>query len=215
MAAQHAEEKGGQQNAKNALQEHCLRCRLQLPAYDLEKREGLDHAPTFTVQAHCLDKVAHGVGATRREAEMRAAEELCGQLGVRCISQKKSASGPLPAAPPPPPLPTAITFAAGNAVYIDANVDTAARKYTISITGHQVLEDPDPANIVTIIQNAVGQAGNALHDTLFLEYKTATDYYRARCAVYVSLLHSGWEMRYNPWQSRDDKVAEIWQHKCN
>ena len=73
-------------DAKTALQEWAqsgaLNKKVQ-PDYKLEKREGPDHAPRFTVAVKVAGRAKEmGEGASKREAEQSAARRLLLRLGV-------------------------------------------------------------------------------------------------------------------------------------
>ncbi len=64
-------------DAKSRLQEWCQKRRIPLPRYRLLEVSGPAHSHTFTVEAKLADGTeAKGHGATKKEAEMEAAEVL-------------------------------------------------------------------------------------------------------------------------------------------
>lgn len=68
-------------DAKTALQEWAQARGLGLPTYELVKREGPDHAPTFTMSVAIKDRgMKNGTGGSRRGAEQAAAEALLKML---------------------------------------------------------------------------------------------------------------------------------------
>ena len=75
-------------NAKNVLQEYCQKLSLPIPKYKLISREGPDHKPTFNVEVSIQiyvdgkieNKIALGKASTKKTAEFKAAEEICGFL---------------------------------------------------------------------------------------------------------------------------------------
>jgi ribonuclease-3 len=75
------EVRGDLRDPKNVLQEWAQARALGTPSYRLAKREGPDHAPTFTVEARIEGhEPAHGEGASLRAAEQAAARELMRRL---------------------------------------------------------------------------------------------------------------------------------------
>ncbi|HZW35796.1 MAG: ribonuclease III [Deltaproteobacteria bacterium] len=70
-------------DAKSRLQEWCQKRRIPLPKYRLLEVTGPPHSHTFTVEARLTDGTeAAGRGATKKEAEMEAAEKLLSRLGL-------------------------------------------------------------------------------------------------------------------------------------
>ena len=71
-------------DAKSKLQEWTQSHGCGLPSYRLHDRSGLDHAPTFIVEAHIVyqkkDYAAHGKGSSRKIAEQEAAAQLLSLL---------------------------------------------------------------------------------------------------------------------------------------
>jgi ribonuclease-3 len=64
-------------DAKSRLQEWCQKRRMPLPRYRLQEVSGPAHSHTFSVLALLADGIeAKGNGATKKEAEMEAAEAL-------------------------------------------------------------------------------------------------------------------------------------------
>lgn len=64
-------------DAKSALQEWAQSRRLFLPKYIEAKREGPDHAPSFTVEVHIAGlEPAQGSGSSKRIAEQAAAQTM-------------------------------------------------------------------------------------------------------------------------------------------
>ena len=70
-------------DAKSLLQEWALAQARAIPAYSLASREGPDHKPVFVIRV-VVDgfEPAKGEGASKREAEQAAAEELLRREGV-------------------------------------------------------------------------------------------------------------------------------------
>jgi ribonuclease-3 len=69
-------------DAKSRLQEWCQKRRVPLPKYRLLEVTGPPHSHTFTVAARLTDGTeTTGSGATKKEAEMEAAEKLLSRLG--------------------------------------------------------------------------------------------------------------------------------------
>ena len=70
-------------DAKTIVQEWALGRALPLPQYEVVSREGLEHAPTFTVELRVGPfEVTKGVGATKRASEMAAANEFIAREGI-------------------------------------------------------------------------------------------------------------------------------------
>lgn len=70
-------------DAKSRLQEWCQKRRIPLPKYRLLEVTGPPHSHTFTVEARLTDGTeATGSGATKKEAEMEAAEKLLSRIGL-------------------------------------------------------------------------------------------------------------------------------------
>lgn len=71
------------QDAKTTLQEWAQARGLEPPTYEVKRREGPDHAPTFTITVTLKDKgPADGVGSSKRSAEQAAAETMLRREGV-------------------------------------------------------------------------------------------------------------------------------------
>ena len=74
-------EGGGRgKDSKSRLQELALDRGLGLPSYEIVARKGPDHAPEFKVAVRLGGRRAEASGATRRDAEKKAAEALLGEL---------------------------------------------------------------------------------------------------------------------------------------
>ena len=70
-------------DSKTVLQEWAQAGGLGLPSYDLLKRKGPDHAPTFEVEVAVEGrKPAKGIGSSKRAAEQAAAETLLKREGL-------------------------------------------------------------------------------------------------------------------------------------
>ena len=70
----------GGKDAKSRLQEHALGLGPDLPEYELVSRSGPDHAPEFTVAVRLGERRAEAAGASKREAEQKAAAILLAEL---------------------------------------------------------------------------------------------------------------------------------------
>ena len=71
-------------DAKTIVQEWALGRALPLPYYEVVSREGLEHAPTFTVELRVGPyETVRGVGASKRASEMAAASEFIVREGIR------------------------------------------------------------------------------------------------------------------------------------
>jgi ribonuclease-3 len=60
-------------DSKTQLQEHAHRLKIPPPEYTIIERDGLDHAPVFTVNVHCAGRDVQATGKSRRMAEQNAA----------------------------------------------------------------------------------------------------------------------------------------------
>ncbi len=70
-------------DAKTELQEWAHQAAAAVPAYTLERREGPDHDPLFTISVRVADLApASGVGRSKREAEQAAAMAILLREGV-------------------------------------------------------------------------------------------------------------------------------------
>ena len=69
---------------KTYLQEWSLARGLPIPNYKILKREGLEHSPLFTVELNVQGKnTIHGLGPSKRLAEMAAAENFLKREDIR------------------------------------------------------------------------------------------------------------------------------------
>lgn len=69
-------------DAKSRLQEWSLAQASGVPSYATIEREGPDHAPIFTVEVRVGGEVGRGRGMSKREAEMRAAENVLERVTI-------------------------------------------------------------------------------------------------------------------------------------
>ena len=72
-------------NSKSALQELVLNNDLNLPNYELVKKEGPDHDPFFKVKVTALGSSSEGKGKTIKLAEFNAAKNI-----LKIIKEKKN-----------------------------------------------------------------------------------------------------------------------------
>ncbi len=71
-------------DAKTFVQEWALARALALPQYDVTSREGLEHAPIFTITLKVGPyEQATGTGPSKQSAEMAAASEFISREGLR------------------------------------------------------------------------------------------------------------------------------------
>ena len=79
-----AERKAVNKDPKTFLQEWALARGLPIPDYKIQKREGLEHSPIFTVEVSVKDKEpVMGLGPSKRLAEMAAATEFLKREDIR------------------------------------------------------------------------------------------------------------------------------------
>lgn len=64
------------QDSKSTLQELMQKKTKGTPTYTLIEKTGKEHAPVFKVEVSALGKTATGEGATKKEAEQHAAQQL-------------------------------------------------------------------------------------------------------------------------------------------
>ena len=68
---------------KSKLQEWCLKNKKKLPCYELLKKIGPDHEPTFTIKVIISDKIfTSAKGKNKQDAEVNAANKLLEKIGV-------------------------------------------------------------------------------------------------------------------------------------
>ena len=68
---------------KSKLQEWCLKNKKKLPCYQLIKKIGPDHEPTFTIKVIISDKISTSAkGKNKQDAEINAAHKLLEKIGV-------------------------------------------------------------------------------------------------------------------------------------
>lgn len=68
-------------DAKTALQEWAQGRGLDLPVYEVERRDGPPHAPVFVIAVTVDGRTGRGTAGSKRAAEQVAAGDLVGQLG--------------------------------------------------------------------------------------------------------------------------------------
>ena len=78
-------------NYKGELQEHFAKDGIT-PEYKLHRKDGLEHAPTFTCSVMIGNKEAEGTARTKKDAEKEAAKNMMQQLGLLPRPQLSSQS---------------------------------------------------------------------------------------------------------------------------
>ncbi len=79
-----SEDPSNLKDPKTFVQEWALGQALALPIYEVQQREGLEHAPVFSVSLQVGSKpLAHGRGNSKQLAEMEAAKAFIAREGLR------------------------------------------------------------------------------------------------------------------------------------
>ena len=79
-----SEDPANLKDPKTFVQEWALGQALPLPVYDVQQREGLEHAPVFTISLKVGERPAcMGRGASKQLAEMEAAKAFIAREGLR------------------------------------------------------------------------------------------------------------------------------------
>jgi ribonuclease-3 len=90
-------------DAKTELQEWLQARRIAVPSYRIAATRGQAHAQTFEVECAvpALDKLARGIGRSRRAAEQEAARRLLAELKAQDASIPRSAAASWPSSAAP------------------------------------------------------------------------------------------------------------------
>jgi ribonuclease-3 len=69
-----------QKDSKSRLQEFAMECKMPLPQYKLVGKTGPDHSPVFVIAVSFDDRLVEAEGASKREAEQRAASQMLAEI---------------------------------------------------------------------------------------------------------------------------------------
>ncbi len=76
-------------NFKNELQEYAQKRSLPMPSYHLISKEGIDHAPMFTVNCIFRRITKIGKGATVKSAEQMAAQSILDNISLEDVNKER------------------------------------------------------------------------------------------------------------------------------